>query len=618
MNKKMTALISAVAVSVSMLPATMVNAVGTSLNDVLKEWAEVWLAEGSNDSYVWSSGNRIENKAAIAVNADMKAKKNDRADWRDKVSDNTYSASRELSKTMVFNYKTELRMSSIMDEYTKVTGLAGGVISAECAADTDGGARKAALQKQLEESYISGAEFEITVENPNGMTIANADITGGNMYGFTAVNKDDSNDVISPDADGKLVITGDETDTENGKLVYVEKSRTASANGDKLVITVATEGKTSSKALSKALNYNLVLECDNITAKGPSSYNSSKTYKLIGTVTGFTPIYVDNPAAEIAYITYEAKQDKTNGTEYDDANEISAEVKITTMGSGGGGGGYPIPVTPTPTPIPTPIPSTGPTPTVTPTLTPTYAPTDIIKTPEIFNSADHYAYIIGYPEGDVRPENNISREEVATIFFRLLTDESRAKMFAKMNKLTDVDSDRWSNNAISTLENGGYINGYEDSSFKPGEAITRAEFVTLATKFYDDVVASDANFRDVTNHWAKQYINQAVFYRLIDGYSDGTFKPDDKIKRCEVMKIVNTILNRSVTAENLLPEAVEKNWSDNAADAWYYTDVFEATMTHDFEREEGKLDEKWTALKENPDWVNLEKEWVATGTEENN
>lgn len=552
----------------------------------------------NNTSYKLNS-SIIENTSALSVKADMKAKASDGSEWKDRVSENTYSANKELGKEMSFSYKTELKMDDVSKECFRLGGIIKDAIALEDNDDT-----RKELNNQLNKSFINNAEFVITVSNPNGMTFDEAYTRNDKkMYGFTAVS---GNYVISPNADGKLEIPDG---VLNGSLTYYEKSRELKSNGD-LVITIGINEKAYYSILPGTLEYDLVFQMDNIKAAAPTSYSSSKTYKLVGTVTGSTPVYISDDK-QIANISYNAVQDTTDSTEYDTSSEISAEVKITTSSSGstsGGGGGTVIRPTATvaPTATPSATPSAEPTesaePTAEPTLTPTYAPDEVIPAPEIFDSSDHYAYIIGYPDGSVRPENNVTREEVATIFYRLLTEESREKMLAKTNAMHDVDDDRWSNEAISTLTNGGYITGYDDNSFKPGNAITRAEFVTLAVKFYADVVAADAEFRDVSNHWAKKHIAQAVFYRLINGYDDGSFKPDAKITRAEVMKIVNTILNRHVSADSLLTEAVENNWNDNPSSAWYYTDVFEATMSHDFEREEGTVLETWTKLKENPTW----------------
>ncbi|MDY3031518.1 MAG: S-layer homology domain-containing protein [Clostridia bacterium] len=615
MKRKLTALISAMAVTATMMPvfttAHAATQVAEHLGDFIKDFGQTSLAGGSHPDYKWNqTENRIENKSDVDVNADMKAKLNGTTSWKDKLVNNTYSADKNLNLRYDFDFKTTLEMENVLAEYNKLTNLTRGAITVECMNDTDGGARKNTLLDELSKSYIENAEFTITVKNPNGMALpTEATSDSKSMYGFTATN---GTDTIVP-ASGKITIPGDPTDTEAGSLVYTEASRTVTADG--LEIKIKTEGKTSHKALENALKYDLVLECDGIGANSPDAYNSNKDYKLIGTVTGNTPIYAftGRSAEQIAYITYKAVQNMADSSTYDSSTEIAETVRLVTgrkQESGGSGGGYYPPVTATPTPTPTVEPTATPSPTLDPNVP--------VTPPAELNSEDHVAYIIGYPEGDVRPENNISREEVATIFYRLLTDEARAKSFTKTNNLSDVDEDRWSNNAISTLANSGYIEGYEDGTFRPANHITRAEFVTIVARFYETVVAKDAGFTDVSGHWAEDYINRAVYYRLLSGYDDGTFKPDNLIKRDEAMTIVNSILNRKVEKEGLLEEAVAKNWSDNPESAWYYTIVLEATMSHEYTRPENVVEETWTALKTNPDWVNLEKTWTQTGTEQNN
>lgn len=235
-----------------------------------------------------------------------------------------------------------------------------------------------------------------------------------------------------------------------------------------------------------------------------------------------------------------------------------------------------------------------------------YATTKPIVVPPVLERDDHFAYIIGYPEGDVRPENSITREEVATIFFRLLTEETRVASMGKSEKYADVELSRWSNNAISTMSKLGIVNGYEDGTFGPAKAITRAEFATIAARFEEDVAVGSENFTDIAGHWAEEYIKEAAALQWVNGYEDGSFKPQNYITRAEVMTIVNRMLQRSVSSEYILEDAVF--WSDNAESAWYYEAVMEATNSHEYERlAEGLIEERWTAMKANRDWAELEK-----------
>jgi len=224
----------------------------------------------------------------------------------------------------------------------------------------------------------------------------------------------------------------------------------------------------------------------------------------------------------------------------------------------------------------------------------------------IFDTENHFAYIIGYPDKTVRPENNISREEVVTIFYRLLTDDARNAIFAKTCDYPDVIDGFWSTNAISTLTNGGYIEGYEDGTFAPHAAITRAEFVTIASRFFDQDAVEAATYSDIEGHWAAKYIAVAEDNQWITGDGDGKFRPDDAITRAEAMAIVNRMLNRHVDADHILPV---QDWIDNPSSAWYYYEVLEATMSHDYSREQENVayPETWTELTENRDWTELEK-----------
>ncbi|MEA5095448.1 MAG: S-layer homology domain-containing protein [Sedimentibacter saalensis] len=213
--------------------------------------------------------------------------------------------------------------------------------------------------------------------------------------------------------------------------------------------------------------------------------------------------------------------------------------------------------------------------------------------------SDHFAYVIGYPEGDVRPLNNITREEVAMIFYRLLTDESRNNLLSDSNSFTDLENHEWSNRAISTLFNAGIIKGYPDGTFKPSDPISRAEFATIAAKFDKFELVSTSKFTDIFGHWAEKYITSSEIKGWIKGYPDLTFKPEQDITRAEAMTLINNVLGRLVPEENIHPEAM--HWNDMATDDWYFETVMEATNSHDYIYEEDG-DELWTGLKANKLW----------------
>ena len=223
------------------------------------------------------------------------------------------------------------------------------------------------------------------------------------------------------------------------------------------------------------------------------------------------------------------------------------------------------------------------------------------------NTTDHFAYIIGYPDGTVQPNGQITRAEVATIFFRLLTEDVRTANLSLSNRYFDVAASEWYNTAVSTLSSMGIITGYPDGTFRPNAYITRAEFAAIAARFDPSGDKTTASFRDILNHWAKDEISIAYNNSWVDGYPDGTFGPQRNITRAETMTLVNRVLNRRPeTEEDLLPEMTI--WTDNAnPNAWYYLAVQEATNSHYYKFKTNSKYEKWTELRENRDWTQLEK-----------
>lgn len=223
------------------------------------------------------------------------------------------------------------------------------------------------------------------------------------------------------------------------------------------------------------------------------------------------------------------------------------------------------------------------------------------------NTTDHFAYIVGYGNGEVRPQNNITRAEVATIFFRLLTDDVRDENLTKTNRYSDVTRADWYNTAVSTLSSMGIITGYPDGTFRPNAAITRAEFAAIAARFDSNGDKTTAKFSDIATHWAKDEISIAYNNGWITGYPNGTFGPQRDITRAETMTLVNRVLNRlPETEEDLLPNMV--TWTDNAdKNAWYYLAVQEATNSHYYKFKTNSKYEKWTELRETRDWTQLEK-----------
>ena len=226
--------------------------------------------------------------------------------------------------------------------------------------------------------------------------------------------------------------------------------------------------------------------------------------------------------------------------------------------------------------------------------------------PTGLNGDDHYAYIVGYPDSTVRPQNGITRAEVATIFFRLLTDETRHANSTKSNSSSDVAAGAWYNHAVSTLSAMGIVKGDSHGKFNPNAPITRAEFAAIAARFDDKANTTAVDFSDIASHWAKDEISAAANNGWINGYTDGTFRPNNKITRAEAMTLVNRVLKRlPETAEDLHNDMIK--WSDNSdTSAWYYLAVQEATNSHYYDLKENKH-EKWSKLRETRDWTELEK-----------
>ena len=249
------------------------------------------------------------------------------------------------------------------------------------------------------------------------------------------------------------------------------------------------------------------------------------------------------------------------------------------------------------------------------------------------NTKDHYGYIIGYPvdyytgqpttdqtKKPVRPEGKITRAEVATIYFRMLTDESRTKFWSQSNSYSDVKAGDWFNNAVSTLSNAGIIAGYEDGSFRPNGYITRAEFATIAARFFDVTYNGKDLFPDISGHWAKDYINQAANKGFVNGYEDGTFKPDRNITRAEAVTLVNRTLDRHPDKNHFTKDMLV--WPDNMDQTkWYYADMQEATNSHTYQMKENSDKtkyENWTKTLPIRNWEALEKAWSNANSSQGN
>lgn len=266
-------------------------------------------------------------------------------------------------------------------------------------------------------------------------------------------------------------------------------------------------------------------------------------------------------------------------TEIKDIQQDVKLIGVWTRRSSGGGGGSSKPTVDIPDDVPTGL-----------------------------NGDDQFAYIVGYPNGNVEPNGNITRAEVATIFFRLLTEKVRTANSTQSNSLSDVTRGQWFNHAVSTLSSMGIVKGHNDGTFAPNAPITRAEFAAIAARFDDKNTDTSSKFTDIASHWAKNEIGIAANKGWINGYPDGTFRPNQYITRAEAMTLVNRVLNRLPENSSDLLDSMIK-WPDNSdASAWYYLAVQEATNSHSYsDKSKDDKYEKWTTIRDARDWTELEK-----------
>lgn len=229
-----------------------------------------------------------------------------------------------------------------------------------------------------------------------------------------------------------------------------------------------------------------------------------------------------------------------------------------------------------------------------------YAGWKATDVPETLNSDNHFAYIVGYEDGLVRPNDDITRAEVAAIFFRLLKDDVRDDNLTANSVFTDVAFGKWYNKSISTMAKIGIVKGRTADTFVPNAPITRAEFAAICSRFDRSNVEIKSDFNDISGHWAENEIRRAASLGWIQGYTDGSFKPDQNITRAEAASMINRMLHRlPETVEDLLDGMIQ--WPDNQPSDWYYINMQEATNSHDF-KQKGEINEHWTKLTENPNW----------------
>ena len=229
-----------------------------------------------------------------------------------------------------------------------------------------------------------------------------------------------------------------------------------------------------------------------------------------------------------------------------------------------------------------------------------YAGWKATDVPETLNSDNHFAYIVGYEDGLVRPNADITRAEVAAIFFRLLKDDVRDDNLTANSVFTDVAFGKWYNKSISTMAKIGIVKGRTANAFAPNAPITRAEFAAICSRFDRSNVEIKSDFNDISGHWAENEIRRAASLGWIQGYTDGSFKPDQNITRAEAASMINRMLHRlPETVDDLLDGMIQ--WPDNQPNDWYYINMQEATNSHDF-KQKGEINEYWTKLTENPNW----------------
>jgi len=226
------------------------------------------------------------------------------------------------------------------------------------------------------------------------------------------------------------------------------------------------------------------------------------------------------------------------------------------------------------------------------------------STPDLLNDADHFAYVIGYKDGNVRPYGLISRAETTTIFFRLLKDSVRDGNLLTSNTYTDVADDYWANTAISTMTGLGIVQGRSADTFDPKAPITRAQFAAICARFDTGKSSGTQTFTDIKGHWAEKYIERAAELGWIKGFEDGTFRPDTYITRAQAMTMINRVLNR-IPEENSDLLAGMNTWPDCNPGDWFYLAVQEATNSHAFKHKAGNY-ETWTGMNKNPDWTRYE------------
>jgi hypothetical protein len=506
-------------------------------------------------------------------------------------------------------------------------------------------------------------QFVINVVYDNNMQVADKDAfvnaAAGSMYGFNDAAKEiftDTSRVLKENT----VVKADGTEEANEGYSTLQITVEVKAPTSTELQGVEHSGSWANTLVYADLDKYADTLLSDIDFKIPNVTVSSTTaattyYTESISMSGYITIggNTDSYISKINFSTEQAANGTNEYKQVKDWEDVSAtlalKLRSSSGGGGGGGGSYggtstsssAAPSTSTTTLAPgetatpnpdgsTPAPDTtlAPGETATPnpdgttpapggttpgqgSTTPGSSGTIFVpsnsKVPSALNGEDHMVYVIGYPEGDVRPLRSISREEVATIFYRLLTTEKRDSIYTKESSFSDVLKSRWSNKAIATMANGGYILGDAGAStFRPADAITRGEMAAIVTRFLDgpiDTGAISSDFSDIGGHWAATAIEQGVKAGWLTGYEDGTFKADQLITRAEAMTVINRMLVRYADSTSLIDGYVQ--WPDNPTDAWYYYNVIEATNSHTYNERtfatSADYYEKWGEIVTN--WV---------------
>lgn len=618
MFKKFMAMLLAVIMVASMTTVVMADDPAT-VKDALREYAieRFGISEASIDTWL---ENKLNPSIPIDVATDIEVKETGTSTWTDGP---LTVVERQTSNIPTFDYKAVVDMSVVKEKYDGYIALANAAIDAKGGNDDN----KTALRSELAAMPVSG-EFVIQITVPAELQLPASVESGSNMDGFNA----------------------------EAKTIFYEKSRSVVPDTvDEKSVNIVTvtvgvghkEGSSETPAtkteLDTYLGEDLILTCEGVQ---PTAFG---TYQVTGQFTGYTDIdgelEVDDD--ELAKLTYQSEPKGVDDEEINhnpdntEAPVVAATIIVKKRSGDSSGGSSSNTVTvqfiedgKVIKTVTNEDKVTVDLSTVTPeeregfTFSGWYldkeltqkatSPLEVTKDTKVYakwvvkgpvlQTEDHFAYIIGYTDGTVRPLNNIIREEVAAIFFRLLTEEAGEAMHEEIAPYSDVPQTKWSSTPIATLAKGGYITGRPDGTFAPEADITRAEFATIAARFSGDVETRETNFSDVDGHWAESYIKVCVANGWITGYTDGTFKPDQNITRAEAMAIVNRMLGRAVDAEGIKAVADDIYYfGDNPEGTWCYYIVLEATNSHDYDRAEGETYETWTKVTEIRDWAAYEK-----------